>query len=62
MGDLDSDGRAALLDTVADAGQRERQIARRACARYALQAAAPHQALAELLDQLGLRLAEDEPR
>jgi hypothetical protein len=61
MGDLDGDGRAALLDTVADPTTAERQRARRASAIYALTTSQPHHTLAQLLDQLGLRPEHGEP-
>lgn len=62
MGDLDGDGRAALLDTVADNGLYQRQRARRRAAQFALTTSHPHQVLGELLDQLGLLPAGDESR
>jgi hypothetical protein len=62
MGDLDGDGRAALLDTVGDNTIRQRLRARRSCAEYALTTNQPHTTLRELLDQLGLKPQKGEPR
>lgn len=62
MGDLDGDGRAALLNAVGDNTTRERRRARQATAEYALTTSQPHQVLGELLDQLDLRPQEGEPR
>lgn len=61
MGDLDGDGRAALLDTVTDTNTHQRQIARRTCTRYALGTSEPHTTLRELLDQLDLQPQPGEP-
>lgn len=60
--DLIGENRAVFLDSPTGNTIRERRQARRTCARHALTASQPHQILAELLNQLGLRPVDGETR
>jgi hypothetical protein len=61
MGDLDGDGRGAILNTRATSTRTDRQRARRKAADLALAEPDPHQALRQLLDLLDLNPTQGEP-